>query len=78
MTATTVYQVIMNILLPIVTEDQNILTLLLFFHEELINHLLINYSLKKKTKKQKKHRKAPVLKWIKLKLWPFCINNEHL
>lgn len=49
MTAATVYRVIMNILLQIFTENQDIFTLLTFFHEELINHF-VKRSLKKKQK----------------------------
>lgn len=56
MTAATVYRVIMNILLPIFTENQDIFTLLTFFHEELINHLLCKMLIKEKTKRT---RKAP-------------------
>lgn len=56
MTAATVYRVIMNILLPIFTENQDIFTLLTFFHEELINHLLCKTLIKEKTKRT---RKAP-------------------
>lgn len=54
MTAATVYRVIMNILLPIFTENQDIFTLLTFFHEELINHLLCKMLIKEKNKKDQK------------------------